>query len=71
MSGEGVAENYGFTEEVCADFLNGQQRPHNEAAREDPSASIFDSMETVEGEFDKKAYNGKSLNDIFRNLIWG
>jgi hypothetical protein len=71
MSGKSVVDDYGFTEEVCADFLRGQQRPHNEPAREDPNVSIFDSMEAVEGEFDKKAYNEKSLNDVFKNLIWG
>lgn len=65
-------EDYGFTEEVCAEFLNGQHLLYNEAAREDPSASVFDSMEAVVmGEFDRKDIDGVSVNEIFGQLIKG
>jgi len=67
-----MVDDYGFTEEVCADFLNGQQLLCNEAAREDPSASIFDSMGVVvTGEFDQKGPDGVSINEMFGELIKG
>jgi hypothetical protein len=64
-------DDYGFTEEMCADFLNDKPQFHNEVAREDPKASIFDSMEAVRGNFDKKLPNGTSINDVFKHLIMG
>jgi len=66
-------DDYGFTEEVCAEFLNGQPLLYNEAAREDPSASIFDSMEAVAvgGEFDRKDSDGVSINEFFGQLVNG
>lgn len=58
-------DDYEFTEEMCADFLKDRPRFHNEAAREDPDSSIFDSMEAVMGDFDKKLPGGVSVNEIF------
>jgi len=58
-----------ITEELCAEFLDDQESLCNEAAREDPSASIFDSMEAVMGEFDKKDSDGESVNDVFRKMM--
>jgi phosphoenolpyruvate synthase/pyruvate phosphate dikinase len=64
-----MVDDFVVTEEVCAEFLKDQEPLFNEAAREDPSASIFDSMEAIMGEFDKKDSDGESINDVFRKMM--
>ncbi|MDR2727998.1 MAG: hypothetical protein LBB56_02610 [Chitinispirillales bacterium] len=63
-------KNY-VSEEEYRNYLKNRQSIQNKAARSNPCKSIFDVMETTEDEFDKKTYNGESLNDMFRNLITG
>lgn len=71
MEDIGYMDDYGFTEEVCAEFLSEQPVLYNEVAREDPSASVFDSLTAGLGELDKKDSNGVSINDVFRQMMAG
>jgi len=59
----------GFSEESYNAYLKNKSKIHNEVARKNRNASIFDAMAAVEVEFDRKRDDGKTLNDIFNSLI--
>jgi len=68
-SGILTEEEFWITEEEYERYLSDQPSLHNEVARQDPDKSIFDAMEEVEEEFDRSDRDGKSYNDVFRELL--
>ena len=62
----GVQETW-FSEEEYKEYLRQQPKLKNDAAH-DPETSFFTAMKGALGEFNEKSYDGKSLNDIIRDL---
>jgi hypothetical protein len=62
-----LMQGYGFSDTEYKDYLTSRPKLNNDVARAS-DMSFFGAMEAVEGEFNKKVYGDKSLNDILRVL---
>jgi hypothetical protein len=56
-----------YSKEEYEEYLHKQPRLCNDAAH-GLDVSFFDAMGTYLGKFDEKIYDGKSLNEISRDL---
>jgi len=57
-----------YTEDEYNAYLRRQPKLSNEAGYDD-GTPFFSAMMEVLGEFDEKKYDGKSLNDLIRDLL--
>ncbi len=58
-----------FSENATDHFKERDDRIHNSIARENPDEPMFEALSNYKGNYEKARFDGKSIDEIFKDML--